>query len=73
MSVKQKFLEILKVELNDLGSDLDVLVDEYKKRKSKNEITEYVFLENLAVLKREMYGIDNLIEAIDSVKTGWAD
>ena len=69
MSSKQKFLDILKVELNDLETDLDLLVDEYKKRKKNNEITDYVFLENLAVLKREMYGIDNLIEAVDSVKS----
>ena len=68
MSERDRYIDILKVELTDMGSDLDMLVDDYRRRKEKDEITNYVFLENLAVLKREMYGIDNLLEVLDDLQ-----
>ena len=38
-----------------------------RRRKESGEITNYVFLENLAVLYHEISGVDNLVEVIDSV------
>ena len=69
MGIRERYIDILKVELADLGSDLDLLVEDYRRRKEKDEITNYVFLENLAVLKREMYGINNLVEVLDGLET----
>ena len=65
--MKKKYLDILKIEIHDLTDDIGLLVDEYRKRKEKDEITNYVFLENLAVLHNEMQGVDNLVEILSDV------
>ena len=67
MPIKQKYLDILKIEINDLTDDIGLLVEEYRKRKQKDEITNYVFLENLAVLHNEMQGVDNLVQILDEI------
>ena len=53
----RKFLEILKIEFEDLISDLEFSETVLAKRLAEHEITEYVFLENIGLLKREMLGI----------------
>ena len=65
--MNNKYLEILRIEIDDLADDIGLLVDEYRKRRDKNEITNYVFLENLAVLHNEMQGVDNLVQVLDGI------
>ncbi len=59
MSINSKYISILILELGSLEEDITLLISDYKSRKEKGEITDYVLLENLAVLKSEMHGIDS--------------
>jgi hypothetical protein len=67
MPLKKKYLSILRIEVQDLIEDIGLIVEEYKKRKERGEITNYVFLENLAVLLHEIRGVNNLVEVLDGV------
>ncbi len=59
-SKTRKFLEILKIELEDLIFDLEFSEKVLTKRLQDHEITEYVFLENASLLKREILGIEEI-------------
>ena len=61
---KKKFLSILKIEMEDLIEDLKSHVNDYKEKKEQDLITNYVFMENLALLQHEMYGIRKFLEMI---------
>ena len=67
MSMPGRYLDICKIEIKDLTDDIGLLVEEYKRRKEKNEITNYVFLENLAVLHNQMQGVDSLVETLNTL------
>lgn len=61
---KNMFLKILKVELEDLHDDIVIMIEENKNAKGKEEISNYVFLENLSVLNNEILGIDIISSSI---------
>ncbi len=67
MPLKRKYLDILRIEIEDLTEDIGLVVNEYKRRRDREEITNYVFLENLAVLHNELLGVDNMMEMLDSI------
>jgi len=67
MPIKKKYLGILRIEIEDLVEDIGILVEDYRKRQQRGEITNYVFLENLAVLYHEVSGVNSLVEVIDSI------
>lgn len=54
------YLAILKVEMDDLEEDLKLLIEQAQERYEKGEITNYVYLENLAVFKQELFGVDGI-------------
>ena len=56
----QKYLNILKIELEDLIMDLELSKEVLTRRLREHEITEYVFLENLGLLKKEILGIERI-------------
>jgi hypothetical protein len=51
------FIKILLIELDDLDQDIELLIREYEEKHNKAEISEYVFHENLALMKREFFGV----------------
>lgn len=59
-SKKKKFLEILKIELEDLVLDMEFSKEVLTNRLKEREITEYVFLENLGLLKKEILCIERI-------------
>jgi len=63
----ENFIKILIVELDDLHEDIKVLIKECNEKHLKEKITEYVFLENLAVLKNELFGVEGFIEDVRSL------
>jgi hypothetical protein len=65
---KKKFINIVVIELEDLIEDLNHLVDDYKNKKEHDVITNYVCMENLALLQHEMYGIKKFTEMISVIK-----
>ena len=62
---KERFLEILRMELEDLVLDLRDRIDMYVQGNAAGEITNYVMTENTAVLENEIAGIRHLIEYLD--------
>ena len=62
-----KYLKILKIELEDLVEDINVLLSVCDQRKQSGEITNYVFLENATVLKNEISGINNFLHGVDGI------
>jgi hypothetical protein len=67
MAIQRKYLNILRIEIEDLIEDIGLIVDEYRRRKEKGEITNYVFLENLAVLHNELLGVGDMKKMLDSI------
>ena len=69
----QKFIRILKIELEESEQDLRFLEDLHKQREEAGEITQYVFRENMNLLKNEissvreiLYSVDDMIENQDA-------
>ncbi len=64
----RKYLKILKIELEDLIDDLEFSENVMAKRFKEHEITEYVFLENIGLLKKEILGIEKIQRMINDSK-----
>lgn len=61
---KKAFLEILKLELEDLDEDIKVLIQEYTEKHDREEITNYVFKRNIALMQSEIFGVEGFLEDI---------
>jgi len=61
----QAFMTILKLELDDLEEDLKQLVEEAEVLHDKKLISNYVYLENLAVIKHELFGINGIVKRFE--------
>lgn len=64
-----RFIQILKIELEDLEEDIEALEKLTEKRYKDHEITEYVLKENIAFYKREFDGIKEVFAQIDAFDT----
>ena len=62
---KKHYLQILKIELEDLREDLVLLIEECKSSYKKESITEHVFLANLTLFKNELLGVDEFFKIIE--------
>lgn len=65
--LKQKFVQILIVELADLEQDIIQIMEEYTSKHDHDVITNYVFQENLALSQRELFGIDGFAQDVKSI------
>ena len=63
------FLKVLRAELEDLLEDMKTIEERYRERFASSEITNYVFLENEALLSREEESIRSLISSIDGMNS----
>ena len=66
----ENYLKILYLELEDLEMDIELLISECKKEREEDIITNYVFLENLSLLKNELLGLKDFRIIVDEVKPG---
>lgn len=64
---RKLFLKILKAELEDCLEDVEDLSILYERRRSKDEITDYVYKENEALLSREISGLRNILLTFDDL------
>ena len=55
----RKFQKMLLVELEDLHEDLDLFIQVIKDRHESRLITDYVYRENLAILRNEVLGLED--------------
>jgi hypothetical protein len=60
-------MKIFKAELEDCLEDVEDLTNLYERRLKKDEITNYVFQENEALLTREIAGIKKILLSIDGL------
>jgi SUMO ligase MMS21 Smc5/6 complex component len=68
MSVSLDFLvKVLQLELKEVEHDLNGLKDLYSNRHDSSEITNYVFLENTAVLQSELDSIHQIGTILDNI------
>lgn len=65
--IKEAFKEILLVELDDLDEDIKVLIKQSESDYSNDAISNYVCMENLAVLQNELFGVEGFREEIASL------
>lgn len=70
MEQRRKFLEILRIEIEDLAGDIEALEEHYRKRSARGEITDYVLKENVAVLEREGHGVAAVRDCLAAVRPG---
>ncbi|MBN2049118.1 MAG: hypothetical protein JW760_01635 [Spirochaetales bacterium] len=62
-----KYLNILKLELLDMEEDLLFLEEVYRQRGRNKEITNYVLLENVTVIQREIRGLNRIVESMKAI------
>lgn len=58
----KKFFKILYVEIEDAQEDLEFLADLHTQREQRGEITQYVFRENLSLIKKEIDFVRVILE-----------
>ncbi|MBN2626535.1 MAG: hypothetical protein JXA95_07710 [Spirochaetales bacterium] len=54
------FIKILEIELEDLEDDIQLIMADSEVRRNHREITDYVYRENLALLKKEIFDVDGI-------------
>lgn len=63
---REKFLKILRIEMEDLENDIALLEDVTERRNQEHEITDYVLMENMALLKKELGCVHTLLQDLDA-------
>ena len=61
------YLKILRIEIEDLKTDIEHLIEELKKEHEEEQLTNYVFLENLAVFGNELLGVGYFFNVLDKI------
>ena len=61
------FVSLLKVEFEDIKSDLRAMEELLVSRIGLRQITDYVYNENTALLEREIAGVDRLRALLDAL------
>ena len=58
------FIRILLIELEDIDSDIKMLIDKYNRDHENEKISNYVFKENIALAHNELFGVEGLYEQV---------
>jgi hypothetical protein len=64
--IKTNYLKILRIEIEDLKQDIEILIEGLKREHESELLTNYVFMENLIVFRNELLGVDDFYQVIDS-------
>jgi len=67
LNESQSFLKILLIELDDLEQDIQLLIKHYKEEQDAHNLTNYVCLQNVALMHGELSGIESLLEEISHI------
>jgi ferritin len=62
-----KFISIFRIELQDLAEDFNDLIEILEKRKTSQEITNYVYMGNKGVLLNEIASVEELLDSISKI------
>jgi hypothetical protein len=63
------FLKILLLELKDLEEDIELLMEKLTKSHEKDEVTNYVFMQNLSLMQREIFGIEGFFSELEGLRS----
>ena len=69
--IQQKYIQILRLELEDLETDIKKLIAECEKSRESREWSTNVFMENLAIFNNELLGVnifENFLTSLDIEK-----
>jgi hypothetical protein len=72
-SEKERFMAMLRIELDDLTHHLDELIRECQKGFTARELTEHVYFNNLSVFRNELLGLGGFRQILDGVNPGAFD
>lgn len=64
---KDQFLKVLTIELEDLKMEIEMMIRAVEKEKITEKISNYVFLENLAIFRDEINAVDLLQHLLDDL------
>ena len=64
---KKKYLKILRIEIEDLQEDIGDLIEESKKESETGTLSQYVFLENLVIFRKELLSLGVFFKVLDSI------
>ena len=67
---RAKYLAILRLELDDLHTDIEELIKQTTEERESRELTNYVYMENLALFKNELLGVDAFGRILDELDLG---
>ena len=67
---RKKYLAILKLELEDLHEDIETVIQQTTKERESGSLTNNVFMENLALFKNELLGVDAFGRILDELDLG---
>jgi hypothetical protein len=62
-----KFINIFKIELEDLEEDINDLLEILEERKNSQEITNYVYIANKGVLLNEISCVRELLDRLSTI------
>jgi len=65
--LKENYLAILRLELKDLHEDIEALIEHLTREKERGHLTNYVFMENLALFRNELLGVDAFGKILDQL------
>lgn len=65
--IKENYLAILRIELKDLQEDIETLIEQYTQEREQGKLTNYVFMENLALFKNELLGVEAFSQILDEI------
>jgi len=65
--LKEAYLRLLLIELDDLEADIEMVDAEYRTRHDQDKISNYIFQENIALAQRELFGVDGFRQDVAAV------
>ena len=69
MKMKKNYIKMMKMELEDVRLDINLLIKKDKKHHDKGELTNYVYRENIAVYNSFILGLELFIKLLNETKT----
>jgi hypothetical protein len=63
--IKKNYLKILRIEIEDLKADIEFLIRESGKERESEQLSNYVFWENLTVFRNELSGVNSFFRVLD--------
>jgi hypothetical protein len=70
---KEAYRRILLIELQDLRSDIELLLRRYTEQHDAAVISNYVFYENTALVQNELFGLEGYTREIEKLDTSAFD